>query len=167
MRLPQANAPTPFEIEDNSKLFPFCKDCLGALDGTHIYASVPSVDRPRFRNRKGFISQNVLAVCDFNMVFMYVLSGWEGSAADGAILEDARLNDFRIPEGKFYLGDAGFPLSDGVLVPYRGVRYHLREWGSAKQQCVSINFVGPSTYHYLDQKTTRSYSTYVMLRLEM
>ena len=131
VHLPAEGSPTPPEIEQNPKLYPFLKDCLGALDGTHIYASVPAEDRARFRNRKGFISQNVLAVCDFNMIFVYVVTGWEGSAADSVVLEDARLNDFRIPSGKFYLGDAGFPLSDSVLVPYRGVRYHLREWGAA------------------------------------
>jgi hypothetical protein len=27
--------------------------------------------------------------------------------------------------------DAGYPLRDNLLVPYRGVRYHLAEWGRA------------------------------------
>ena len=31
-------------------------------------------------------------------------------------------------EGKYYLGDAGYGLSKLVLTPYRGVRYHLREF---------------------------------------
>lgn len=31
-------------------------------------------------------------------------------------------------QGKFYLGDAGYALSWKVLTPYRGVRYHLKEW---------------------------------------
>lgn len=141
VRLPAESSPTPHEIERDSKLYPFFKDCLGALDGTHIYASVPTADKARFRNRKGYISQNVLAVCDFNMMFTYVLSGWEDSAADGLILADARVNDFRVPDGKFYLGDAGFPLSDTVLVPYRGVRYHLREWDAAQMRYVSFCFV--------------------------
>lgn len=129
LKLPSADTQLPPIITDNPKLWPFFKDCLGALDGTHIHASVPPSARARYRNRKSGISQNVLAVCDFNMYFTYVLSGWEGSAADSTVLEDARSNDFRIPDGKFYLGDAGFPSSDAVLVPYRGVRYHLREWG--------------------------------------
>ena len=30
--------------------------------------------------------------------------------------------------GRFWLCDAGFALSLGFLVPYRGVRYHLKEW---------------------------------------
>lgn len=134
IRLPQATDNTPPEIKDSPKLYPFFKHCLGALDGTHIYASIPPADRARYRNRKGFISQNVLAAVSFDMRFVYVLSGWEGSASDSRVLEDARSTDFKIPDGKFYLGDAGFPGSLSVLIPYRGVCYHLREWGAAKQQ---------------------------------
>lgn len=76
----------------------------------------------------------MLAVVSFDMRFMYVLSGWEGSAADSTILDDARKNDFLIPRGKFYLGDAGFSASPSVLVPYRGVWYHLREWQAGNQK---------------------------------
>lgn len=132
VRLPQAKDDTPPEIRASSKLYPFFKNCLGALDGTHIYASIPPVDRARYRNRKGTVSQNVLAAVSFDMRFVYVLSGWEGSASDSRILEDARTTDFKIPDGRFYLGDAGFCGSQSVLILYRGVRYHLREWGSAQ-----------------------------------
>jgi hypothetical protein len=43
----------------------------------------------------------------------------------------ARLIDFMIPPGKYYLADAGFALCDTLLTPYRGIRYHLAEWGRA------------------------------------
>lgn len=129
--LPNASSPTPPEIINESKYYPFLKNCLGALDGTHIHASVPAAARPRYRNRKGFVSQNVLAVVSFDMRFLYILSGWEGSASDSRIFQDARENDLTIPSGRFYLGDAGFPAGPSLLVPYRGVRYHLREWIAA------------------------------------
>jgi hypothetical protein len=67
-------------------------------------------------------------VCDFKGQWVYFLCGWEGSASDSAIFAKAQRLDFSIPPGCFYLGDAGFPLCNTVLVPYRGVRYHLREW---------------------------------------
>ena len=133
VRLPEVKDVTPPEIQDSSKFYPFFQNCVGALDGTHIYASIPPADRARYRNRKGFISQNVLAAVSFDMQFVYMLSGWEGSASDSRVLANARSTDFKIPEGKFYLGDAGFPGSKSVLIPYRGVRYHLREWGAAQQ----------------------------------
>jgi hypothetical protein len=78
--------PLASRIFDNNKLYPFFKDCLGALDGTHISIHVPLEDQARYRSRKGTLSQNVLAVCDFNMRFVYILAGWEGSAHDGRVL---------------------------------------------------------------------------------
>lgn len=133
VKLPSGRIVPP-EIKKDTKLFPFFKDCLGAIDGTHIEAFVPDKDIPRYRNRKGTISQNVLAACSFDLRFIYVRAGWEGSAADGRIYEDARQHDFAIPAGKYYLADAGFPSCDTLLVPYRGVRYHLKEWGRADQR---------------------------------
>ncbi|CEO96901.1 DDE Tnp4 domain-containing protein [Plasmodiophora brassicae] len=68
----------PGEIRRNRKWYPYFKDCLGALDGTHIPCRPPK-DRERpFRNRKSFVSQNVLAVCSFNLRFLYVLAGPAG-----------------------------------------------------------------------------------------
>ncbi|QHO02525.1 uncharacterized protein DS421_13g424530 [Arachis hypogaea] len=54
----------------------------------------------------------------------------EGTASDSRILKDtlSREHPLRIPEGKYYLGDAGFMLKPGILTPYRGVRYHLKEY---------------------------------------
>lgn len=66
------------------------------------------------------------------------MSGWEGSAADGALFSNSRFTDLAIPEGKFYLADAGFGACDSLLVPYRGVRYHLAEWGRANVRLVKI-----------------------------
>lgn len=128
MKLPPSDI-TPPEIRTNPKLFPFLKDCLGALDGTHIDAFIPDESQiARNRNRKGGLTQNVLAATTFDMRFAYVRAGWEGSAADSRVFADARATDFAIPPGKYYLGDAGFPACDALLVPYRGVRYHLKEW---------------------------------------
>jgi hypothetical protein len=31
--------------------------------------------------------------------------------------------------GKFYLVDDGYAVRPGFLLPYRGTRYHLREFG--------------------------------------
>lgn len=67
------------------------------------------------------------------MSFLYILSGWEGSAADARVYHDARITDFNIPPGKYYLADAGFAACDELLVPYCGVRYHLAEWGRGHQ----------------------------------
>ena len=107
--------------------YSYFEDCLGALDGTYIAAHVQGSDCIPFRNRKGGISQNVLAVCTFGMQFSYILAGWEGSAHDSKVLNDALSKNFSIPSGKYYLADAGYSNRDWLLTPYRGVRYHLKE----------------------------------------
>ena len=78
------------------------------------------------------------------MRFTYILSGWEGSAADGNVWDDARCTDLTVPEGKYFLADAGFPTCDALLVPYRGKQYHLREWGQANQRQVLCIFEKPT-----------------------
>ena len=135
---------TPPYTRDNYRFFPYFKDCRGAIDGSHIDAYVPDEVVARYRNRKGGVSQNVLAVCDFDMKFTYVLSGWEGSAADSTIYADARRKGLSLPPGKFFLADAGFPLCDTLITPYRSTRYHLKEWGSAQQRFVHYVFVDHS-----------------------
>jgi hypothetical protein len=132
VRLPQLRV--PFQIQSNPKFYPYFIDCIGALDGTHIIAKLDAEHAPAFRNRYGYFSQNVLGVCTFNLQFAYVLPGWEGSAHDSRVLSHALAHDFHIPEGKYYLADAGYGLRQGLLTPYRGVRYHLREQALAAQR---------------------------------
>ena len=43
-----------------------------------------------------------------------------------------------VPEGKYYLADAGFGVCDQLLLPYQGVCYHLVEWGHANVQYVAF-----------------------------
>jgi hypothetical protein len=129
VRLPHEDDPIPPEIEDNPKRNPFFNDTIGTIDGTHIQVKAPSENCAAFRDRKGNLSQNVLAACTFDMKFTYVLPGWEGSAADSMVFSNA---DLPVPQGRYYLADAGFPSCAALLTPYRGVRYHLKEWGASK-----------------------------------
>jgi hypothetical protein len=97
-----------------------------------IYTSPPPAPlQSLYRNRKGFLSQNCLFICNFDMLFTYILSGWEGSATDARVWTDALAKGFSVPEGFYYLADAGYPHCKELLVPFRGVRYHLQEWGAA------------------------------------
>ncbi|XP_057770914.1 protein ALP1-like [Salvia miltiorrhiza] len=123
--------PTAVQEASTDPRWKWFKGCLGALDGTYINVMVPNIDKPRYRTRKGQISTNTLAVCDKDMKFVYVLPGWEGSAADARILRDAlnRPNGLKVPRGSYYLVDNGYANSEGFLAPYKGVRYHLKEWG--------------------------------------
>jgi hypothetical protein len=128
VKLPDSNTPLSESITKNPKCAIYFTDCIGALDGTHIDVHLGEGDQPKYRNRKGHVSQNVLAACDFDMQFSYVLAGWEGSAHDGTVLRDAQYNHgFKTPPGKYWLGDAGYSNGETVLVPYRQTRYHLKE----------------------------------------
>lgn len=134
LRIPNFDDPIHPSIRLNPKFFPFFSDCIGALDGTHVHACVNPELQDSFRNRKGYTSQNVLGVVNFDMIFSYILAGWEGSAHDGRVLESALSKGLTIFPGKYYLGDAGYALTPYCLTPYRGVRYHLKEWASGNKR---------------------------------
>src|SRR6266702_200522 len=97
------------KIRTNPKFWPYFKDAVGAIDGTHIPVTPPARAAAAFRDRKGLLSQNCLFTCDFDLHFMYALTGWEGSASDAWVYDDALSQDLDIPEGKYLLADLGFP----------------------------------------------------------
>ena len=71
------------------------QDGVGVIDGTHDRASVSPEIQGRFRGCKDGTTQNVLVAISFDLEFTYVLAGWEGSAHDLRVLNDA----FARPEG--------------------------------------------------------------------
>lgn len=115
---------------DGDNKWKWFEGALGALDGTLIKMTVRVEDRPRYRDRKGDITTNVLATCDPSLRFNYVLPGWEGSASDPRILGDAlrRSNGLKVPKNKYLLVDLGYSNAQGFLAPYKGTRYHLNLW---------------------------------------
>ncbi|KAK2451436.1 (-)-isopiperitenol/(-)-carveol dehydrogenase, mitochondrial [Trifolium repens] len=96
----------PLDISSSTRFYPYFKDCVGAIDGTHIRVKVSTKDAPRYR--------------------------WEGYASDSRIIKNALTheNKLKIPQGKYYLVDAGFMLTNGLITPYRGVRYHMKEYSA-------------------------------------
>jgi|SRR5882762_7815142 len=102
VHLPTADDPPSPMIHEKPKLWPYFKDTLGALDGSHIHSAPPLNEHVASRNRKGFISQNCLFGCSFELKFVYSYTGWEGSATDACVYEDALLSGLHIPQGKYY-----------------------------------------------------------------
>ncbi|KAL8521633.1 hypothetical protein ACS0TY_011961 [Phlomoides rotata] len=146
--------PEPIPEDSTDPRWGKFKGCLGALDGMYIDVLVPTVDKGRYRNCKGHVSVNVLGVCDINMRFLYILTGWEGSAADSRVLRDAihRPNSLRVPRGNIdiYITMSFLHvrqwLSELFLTPYKGVRYHLNEWSNRRPQ---------TSREYFNMKHTR------------
>ena len=59
----------------------------------------------RYRGQKYYLPQNVLAACSFDLKFTYVLPGWEGSASNSRILDNALMRDFDkliVPQGDYW-----------------------------------------------------------------
>ncbi|KAL5179486.1 hypothetical protein HKD37_01G000783 [Glycine soja] len=78
--------------------------CIGALDGTHISVIVSPNERPRYCNRKGDVSTNVLAVCGLFICYL-------GGKGLQEILEYYEMH-YVIKK----------------LEILTGTRYHLNEW---------------------------------------
>jgi hypothetical protein len=73
-----------------SPLFaPYFDNRIGAIDGTHVPVIVPTEKVVQYTKRKGITTQNVLALCDFNMRFTFVVAGWLGSVHDMRVFNDA------------------------------------------------------------------------------
>ncbi|XP_021813645.1 uncharacterized protein LOC110756514 [Prunus avium] len=92
----------PEEILRDSRYMPHFKDCIGAIDGVHVKASVPPEDQVPYIGRKGIPTQNIMATCNFDMQFIFACAG------------------------KYYLVDAGYPQMSGYLGPYKGERRHAQ-----------------------------------------
>lgn len=107
----------------------FGDGCIGAADGTNIPVVCRESMKSRMRCRKGCTCTNVLAACDGQKRFFYILAGWEGSASDARIFNNSALKR-ELKPGNWLLLDGGYGFMPQGLVPYRGVRYHLREYAS-------------------------------------
>ncbi|PPD73716.1 hypothetical protein GOBAR_DD29358 [Gossypium barbadense] len=77
------------QVRNDSRYMPHFKDCIGAIDGIHIAAILPPNEEIPYIRRKCVPTQNVMAMCDFNTCFTFVMVGWEGSAHDIRIFLDA------------------------------------------------------------------------------
>ncbi|XP_026416764.1 uncharacterized protein LOC113312225 [Papaver somniferum] len=113
---------TPKEISRDTRYMPHFKDCIGAIDGVHVPATIFPENQVPYIGRKGIPTQNVMAACNFDMQFIFVCAGWEGSAHDARILASVLANPSmkfpKPPKGKYNVVDAGYAQMDGYLGPY-------------------------------------------------
>ncbi|GAV69367.1 LOW QUALITY PROTEIN: DDE_4 domain-containing protein [Cephalotus follicularis] len=128
---PSNNDGLPPHIKFNEKYYPWFKDCVGAIDGTHVSAWVRAEKTVSFEARKSTVNQNILCACNFNMEFTFVYSGWEGTTNDSIVFLDAVTHpgQFSIAETRqYYVVDSGFPCTAGFLPLYGGEIYHLQDY---------------------------------------
>jgi len=117
------------EIADNPKQYPFFANYIGALNGTYLPISIAGgyIRQALWRRRKGGLLQNVLIVINFQINFLYVLAGWEGSAYNSRVINSAKAKGLEALPGRYYVADAGYSNTPITLTPYYSVRYHLYE----------------------------------------
>lgn len=70
----------------------------------------------------------ILVILD--MKILYFCVGVEGSAHDSFVYKKSGLDVIlkTFSENEFILGDAGYALTKKIITPYRGTRYHLKEF---------------------------------------
>ncbi|KAF7839707.1 putative nuclease HARBI1 [Senna tora] len=124
------------KLRNDDRYWPYFKDCIGAIDYTHVPCIVPSQEQIKYIGRKGVTFQNIMAVCDWDMCFTFVWPRWEGTAHDYRIFDQAiRRQDLNFPHppplDKYYLVDSGYPTTTEFLGPYKGDRYHLPDFRRA------------------------------------
>jgi len=124
--------PTVHKRLRDSRFTPHFNGAIGAINGTHIPVIVPAAAIVNHVGRLGYSTQNVMAVCDFDLRFTSIVAGWPGSVHDTRIFKDTLLkfeeNFPHLPPGRYYLVDSGYPNQDGYLSPYTGTKYHLPEF---------------------------------------
>ncbi|KAK9053692.1 hypothetical protein SSX86_024766 [Deinandra increscens subsp. villosa] len=129
----QTSNPSTNASEQHMRLMQFFPGAIGALDGTLVHAVVPVDQQTRYRGRgKGDCFQNILGICNFDMIFTFVWAGWEGIAHDSRVLKEVAFNPtsgFQFPPpDKYYLCDAAYTNTRGFMAPYRGTRYWLADF---------------------------------------
>jgi len=110
--------------------------------------TIPVAKQEPYRNRKQGLSQNMMVACDFDLKFVHVHAGWEGSASDARVLQDALNHGFSVPPGKFYLVDVGYANTPQFFAPYRGTRYHLQEQEQVKNHKIKRNYSTFGMHNY-------------------
>ena len=120
VHLPHDHSPIPLEVQKNPKFFPLFQNTLGAIESTHINCSATATDQQAADDQKGIVTQNCLAICGFNMKFLYMFSSWDESASNATMFHDACFTDLPMLLGKYYLADAGFAICKILLIPYQG-----------------------------------------------
>jgi hypothetical protein len=94
---------------------------VGAVDCTHVSIQSPGGPTAElYRNRKGYFSINVQAICDSELKLLHIISRWPGSVHDSTIFNDSPLPvEFRMGRygNGFLRGDSGYPCKPHLLTP--------------------------------------------------
>jgi hypothetical protein len=86
-----------------ARFSPHFHGAIGAIDGTHIPVVIPSSVMIAHFGQYRETTQNVLAVCGFDMRFTFIVARWPGSMHDTRVFNEALVK---------YADKFSFPLED-------------------------------------------------------
>ncbi|XP_031355109.1 putative nuclease HARBI1 [Photinus pyralis] len=118
-------SPNSLQVTSNSFQQRFgMRGVIGAIDGCHIRINAPKDHHTSYINRKGYHSVLLQAVCNADMLFTDVYTGYPGSVHDAALFKRSDLcNNISTGAayvGEFYLlGDKAYPLQTVLMVPFK------------------------------------------------
>ena len=107
--------------------------CVGAIDGSHIPVTAPSLQHSDFYNRKGWYSIIIQAVVQHSYLFRDVYIGWPGSVHDarvfghsslykkataGSILNGSTVKVQSQDIVPYIIGDSAYPLLPWLMKPF-------------------------------------------------
>lgn len=103
---------------------------ISGIDGSHIRIQSPGGNTAEeFRNRKGYFSFNVQAMCNADFMFQDIVARWPGSSHDSMIFAYSSIK-FYLENGEFgngiVLGDSGYAQSNFLLILYQNLSQELR-----------------------------------------
>lgn len=132
---------------------------VGAIDATHIPIPGPKVNREAYINRKGFPSMQLQAVCDSDLRFLDIVSGWAGSVHDARVFRNSALSNWlangNLPEDHHLLGDSAYALTPYLIVPYRDNGSLTPEQTAFNQRHTSARVVIEKAFNLLKCKFRR------------
>ena len=106
-------------LMNDDRYWHFLEICVGALDGTHVPVRPPSQTAEKYKGRKLEPTMNVLAICNFDMKFIYAYVGVPGRAHDTKVLNYCATNEpishIRLM-GSIILLTSDIPPGLGILV---------------------------------------------------
>ncbi|KAL8171825.1 hypothetical protein V2J09_023629 [Rumex salicifolius] len=151
----------PLQILGSKRLHPYFQDCIGVVDCMRIPAHVPVKDQSRFRDKKGSLTQNILAACTFDLQFIFICPGWEGSASDGhvlrSVLDDPDQKFPHVPEDKYYLVDTAYNTTKGFMAPYQEARHQIDAYKGANRLPRSAKELFNHRHAFLSHSSLRTF----------
>nr|XP_027217109.1 protein ALP1-like [Penaeus vannamei] len=95
---------------------------VGVIGGTQIGIPVPTKFVDDYKNRDNITSMQLQAVCDSNLQFMDITTGWPGSVHNARVFRNsplqALLQKGNLPYLYHIIGDETYPLTSYLIVPY-------------------------------------------------